>query len=150
MTDKDLKRLRRDELLEMLIAQSKRTEQLERELEEARAALQSRDIFLEEAGSIAEAALRINGVFEAAQAAAQQYLDNIRRISGVQPEAAAEPEKPEETAAEPETPGEKTTAGMDEPEEVAPEAEKNAPAGPRRTNRKVRKGGKGEKKKVAG
>ena len=73
MTDKDLKRLRRDELLEMLIAQSKRTEQLERELEEARAALQSRDIFLEEAGSIAEAALRINGVFEAAQAAAQQY-----------------------------------------------------------------------------
>ena len=150
MTDKDLKRLRRDELLEMLIAQSKRTEQLERELEEARAALQSRDIFLEEAGSIAEAALRINGVFEAAQAAAQQYLDNIRRISGVQPEAAAEPEKPEETAAEPETPGEKTTTGMDEPEEVAPEAEKNAPAGPRRTNRKVRKGGKGEKKKVAG
>ena len=50
MTDKDLKRLRRDELLEMLIAQSKRTEQLERELEEARAALQSRDIFLEEIG----------------------------------------------------------------------------------------------------
>ena len=77
MTDKDLKRLRRDELLEMLIAQSKRTEQLERELDEARAALQSRDIFLEETGSIAEAALRINGVFEAAQAAAQQYLDNM-------------------------------------------------------------------------
>ena len=127
MTDKDLKRLRRDELLEMLIAQSKRTEQLERELEEARAALQSRDIFLEEAGSIAEAALRINGVFEAAQAAAQQYLDNIRRISGVQPEAAAEPEKPGE-AAEPENPGENPKAGTDGPEEAAPAAEKNAPA----------------------
>ena len=128
MTDKDLKRLRRDELLEMLIAQSKRTEQLERELEEARAALQSRDIFLEEAGSIAEAALRINGVFEAAQAAAQQYLDNIRRISGVQPEAAAEPEKPGETAAEPENPGENPKAGTDGPEEAAPAAEENAPA----------------------
>ena len=128
MTDKDLKRLRRDELLEMLIAQSKRTEQLERELEEARAALQSRDIFLEEAGSIAEAALRINGVFEAAQAAAQQYLDNIRRISGVQPEAAAEPEKPREAAAEPENPGENPKAGTDGPEEAAPAAEKNAPA----------------------
>ena len=127
MTDKDLKRLRRDELLEMLIAQSKRTEQLEREREEARAALQSRDIFLEEAGSIAEAALRINGVFEAAQAAAQQYLDNIRRISGVQPEAAAEPEKPGE-AAEPENPGENPKAGTDGPEEAAPAAEKNAPA----------------------
>jgi hypothetical protein len=128
MTDKDLKRLRRDELLEMLIAQSKRTEQLERELEEARAALQSRDIFLEEAGSIAEAALRINGVFEAAQAAAQQYLDNIRRISGVRPEAAAEPEKPGEAAAEPENPGENPKAGTDGPEEAAPAAEENAPA----------------------
>jgi hypothetical protein len=128
MTDKDLKRLRRDELLEMLIAQSKRTEQLERELDEARAALQSRDIFLEETGSIAEAALRINGVFEAAQAAAQQYLDNIRRISGVRPEAAAEPEKPGEAAAEPENPGENPKAGTDGPEEAAPAAEENAPA----------------------
>ena len=133
MTDKDLKRLRRDELLEMLIAQSKRTEQLERELDEARAALQSRDIYvahisLEETGSIAEAALRINGVFEAAQAAAQQYLDNIRRISGVRPEAAAEPEKPGEAAAEPENPGENPKAGTDGPEEAAPAAEENAPA----------------------
>ena len=128
MTDKDLKRLRRDELLEMLIAQSKRTEQLERELDEARAALQSRDIFLEETGSIAEAALRINGVFEAAQAAAQQHLDNIRRISGVRPEAAAEPEKPGEAAAEPENPGENPKAGTDGPEEAAPAAEENAPA----------------------
>ena len=64
MTDKDLKRLRRDELLEMLIAQSKRTDQLQAELDAARAQLASRAIVLEEAGSIAEAALRINGVFE--------------------------------------------------------------------------------------
>lgn len=127
MTDKDLKRLRRDELLEMLIAQSKRTDQLQAELDAARAQLASRAIVLEEAGSIAEAALRINGVFEAAQAAAQQYLDNIRRISGVQPEAAAEPEKPGE-AAEPENPGENPKAGTDGPEEAAPAAEENAPA----------------------
>ena len=33
----------------------------------------------EEAGSIAEAALRINRVFEAAQEAADQYLENIRQ-----------------------------------------------------------------------
>lgn len=32
-----------------------------------------------EAGSIAEAALRINKVFEAAQQAADQYLENIRQ-----------------------------------------------------------------------
>ena len=83
-------------MLEMLIAQSKRTEQLERELDEARAALQSRDIFLEETGSIAEAALRINGVFEAAQAAAEQYLENIRRMSGPLPGEDKTPEAPAE------------------------------------------------------
>lgn len=42
---------------------------------------QSRAIELEEAGSIAEAAIRINGVFEAAQKAAEQYLMNVRRLS---------------------------------------------------------------------
>ncbi len=94
MTDKDLKRLRRDELLEILIAQSKKMDQMQAELDAARAALESREILLREAGSIAEAALRINGVFEAAQAAAQQYLENIRRMSGPLPEeeGAEEPE----------------------------------------------------------
>lgn len=37
-----------------------------------------REIELEEAGSIAEAALKLNGVFEMAQKAADQYLYNIR------------------------------------------------------------------------
>ena len=40
--------------------------------------LASRQIRLEQAGSIAEAALKLNGVFEAAQAACNQYLENIR------------------------------------------------------------------------
>lgn len=94
MTDKDLKRLRRDELLEILIAQSKKMDQMQAELDAARAALESREILLREAGSIAEAALRINGVFEAAEAAAQQYLENIRHMSGPLPEeeGAEEPE----------------------------------------------------------
>ncbi len=42
----------------------------------------SKAIELEEAGSIAEAAIRINGVFEAAQRAAEQYLMNVRELSG--------------------------------------------------------------------
>ena len=41
----------------------------------------SRTIELNEAGSIAEAAIRINGVFEAAQKAAEQYLMNVRELS---------------------------------------------------------------------
>ena len=48
-------------------------------LAEARQQLEERRIMTEEAGSIAEAAFRINRVFEAAQAAADQYLENIRQ-----------------------------------------------------------------------
>ena len=54
---------------------------LKEELEQARKTLQSREIAIDEAGSIAVAALQINGVFEAAQAASQQYIDNIRSLS---------------------------------------------------------------------
>ena len=39
----------------------------------------NRQIELEEAGSIAEAALRLNKVFEAAQKAADQYIYNLRQ-----------------------------------------------------------------------
>lgn len=101
MTDKDLKRLRRDELLEMLIAQSKRMEEMQAELDAARAALDRREILIQEAGSIAEAALRINGVFESAQAAAQQYLENIRRMAGSPPGNANPGDDSEKAAGEP-------------------------------------------------
>ena len=40
--------------------------------------------------------LRINGVFEAAQAAAEQYLENIRRMSGPLPGEDKTPEAPAE------------------------------------------------------
>lgn len=74
-----LKKLSRQDLLEMLIAEEKRIEALEKELEEARAELEDRRIQIENSGSIAEAALKLNGIFEAAQAAADQYLENIKQ-----------------------------------------------------------------------
>lgn len=46
--------------------------------------LASRRIELEDAGSIAEAALRLNGIFEVAQQAAEQYLYNIRVNRGLE------------------------------------------------------------------
>lgn len=82
MEDKQLGKLRRSELLELLIEQAKETERLKAELADARECLKSREIKLEQAGSIAEAALQLNGVFEAAQAAAAQYLENIETLSG--------------------------------------------------------------------
>ena len=80
MTDKELKRLSRTELLELLLAQTKEAERLARKLEKAEQMLADRQLQINKAGDIAQAALAVNGVMEAAQAAAQQYLDNIIRM----------------------------------------------------------------------
>ena len=81
MTDQELRKLKRTELLELLLTQEKENEELRRQLQEARDRLEERKLSLDEAGSIAEAAMRLNGVFEAAQAAADQYLENVRSLS---------------------------------------------------------------------
>lgn len=81
MTDKELRKLSRAELLEMLIAQSKEVALLKKQLQEANEKLEDKRIMIENSGSIAEAALHLNGVFEAAQNAAEQYLENIKRQS---------------------------------------------------------------------
>ena len=90
---KELGKLRRAELLELLLEQTKETERLEKELAVAKEQLRCREIRLHEAGSIAEAALQINGVFEAAQAAAEQYLENIQTLSSQEEAICAEREK---------------------------------------------------------
>ena len=92
MKERDLNKLKRSELLELMLAQSQEIDELRTELEQAREALKRRESALAEAGNIAEAALRLNQVFEQAQAAADQYLENVRRISG-EPETEQEKEK---------------------------------------------------------
>lgn len=82
MTDKELKRLSRAELLEMLLAQMKENEKLKTRLDEMQTQLDDRQIMIDEAGSIAEAALKLSGVFQAAEDAAARYLENIQRLSG--------------------------------------------------------------------
>lgn len=81
MTDKELRRLSRSQLLELMLAQSKRIDKLERELEKAQDELENRRIVAEEAGSIAEAALRLSGIFEAAQQAADMYLESVQQTA---------------------------------------------------------------------
>lgn len=80
MTEKELKRLSRTELLELLLAQTKETERLQKKLEKAEILLSDRYLQVQKAGDLAHAVLEINGVMDSAQAAAQQYLDNIRRM----------------------------------------------------------------------
>ncbi|MDD7601793.1 MAG: hypothetical protein PUK54_04170 [Firmicutes bacterium] len=81
MTDNELRKLSRSELLQMLIAQMEENKALQTSLEKAQAQLADRQIVAEKAGSLAEAALSLNGVFQAADDAARQYLENIARIS---------------------------------------------------------------------
>lgn len=80
MTDNEIKKLSRAELLEILIEQTKEREVEKKQLLELQGKLMSREIKISQAGSIAEASMQLNGVFEAAQEAAKQYLENIERL----------------------------------------------------------------------
>ena len=73
-----LRKLSKLQLLELLAQQERELQVLRNELEEKNAALEDRRIQLEKAGSIAEAALKLNEVFEAAQRAADQYLESVK------------------------------------------------------------------------
>ena len=80
MKEKALKRLSRSELLELLLVQTREAEQMAEELNRLQKQLADRRLRLEAAGDIAHAVLEVNGVMEAAQEAARQYLDNIARM----------------------------------------------------------------------
>lgn len=119
MASKELRKLNRKELLQMLLVQCEETERVQGEMDETNARMAameesyerlkiklnikdqrlnekdaqieelkrtiedmktSREIELTEAGSIAEAALRLNGIFETAQRCADQYLSNVRKL----------------------------------------------------------------------
>ena len=81
MTERELRRLSRRELLELLIEATRERAELEEKYEKALEALRERRIAVSNAGSIAEAALQLNGVFEAAEAACAQYQENLRALS---------------------------------------------------------------------
>lgn len=85
MTDKELRRMSRGELLEMLIIQMDENEALRKQLAQEENELKNRRIIVDEAGSLAEAALRLNGIFEATDQTAQQYLENVCFMAGEKP-----------------------------------------------------------------
>ena len=81
MTEKDLKKLNRYQLLELLIVQTQRADRLQVKLEEAEKQLNEKDLTMSSLGSIAEASLQLAGVFQAAQAAADHYIDAAKKKS---------------------------------------------------------------------
>lgn len=80
MTEKEMKRLNRAELLELLLEQTKETERLQKKLEKTESMLADRYLRVQKAGDLAHAVLEINGVVNVVQIAAQQYLDNIAKM----------------------------------------------------------------------
>ena len=79
LTEKDLRKLNRYQLLEMLIMQTERADKLQEKLEAAESQLNDKEIRLTGLGSIAEASLQLSGVFEAAQTAADRYLEAAKK-----------------------------------------------------------------------
>ena len=86
MTERELRKLSRTDLLELLLAQRKENEQLRCILDETQAQLADRTIKMESAGSIAEASLQLSGIFEAAQNSYQFYIDNVKLLTDRQME----------------------------------------------------------------
>ena len=79
MTDKELKKLNRTKLLQMLLEVERENETLRARNAELEEKMSRRELQIASAGSIAEASLKLSGIFEAAQKAADQYLYNVRR-----------------------------------------------------------------------
>ncbi len=79
MADKELRRMSRMELVEVIYAMQQEEQSLRDENAELRRQLEDRTLRVAEAGSMAEAALGLNRVFEDADAAAAQYVESARR-----------------------------------------------------------------------
>lgn len=81
MTDKDLKHMSRGDLVEIIYQYQNRELELNETIKELTEQLSDRKTRIEYAGSIAEAALSIHHVFEDAQAAADQFLAEVREAN---------------------------------------------------------------------
>ena len=82
MTNKDLKKMKRSELLEIMLAQSREIDSLRKRIDELEEQLDDKQIKIENAGSLAQASLQLTKVFEEAQKAANLYVYNIKRRYG--------------------------------------------------------------------
>ena len=80
MTEKELKKLNRYQLLELLLAQTQRVDQLQMLLEQKEKQLTEYEIRISSLGSIAEASLELSGVFQAAQKAADIYVNAAKSV----------------------------------------------------------------------
>lgn len=86
MTDRQLRKASRTDLLNLLLEEKKENEALKTQLQQMQAQLEKRQMNIEQSGTLAEAALKLSGIFDAAETACQYYTENIRSLSGRQEE----------------------------------------------------------------
>ncbi len=116
MTNKEIEKLTRKELIQMLLTVTEENDRLNGEIEKLTHELKLRKIAIESSGTMAEAAMKLNRVFEAADAAAKQYLQNVKAKADAEIAAAVEAataekeEKPAEDAPAEVAPAEETPA----------------------------------------
>ena len=84
MTERQLRKASRLDLLKLLLEQRKENEALAQQISDLEKRLQRRQIDIDQSGTLAEAALKLRGIFEAAETACQYYTENIRALSGRQ------------------------------------------------------------------
>lgn len=77
MVSKELRKLNRRELIEVIYQMKKNEHQMQEKITALEAALEEKRLRISEAGSVAEAAVSITNVLNAAQEAADLYLHEI-------------------------------------------------------------------------
>jgi len=81
MTNTEVRKLRKKVLIDMLLKQMEDNERMTEEIEELKKELAYKETQITNAGTIAEAAFEMNGVLAAAEAAAQQYLRDVKALT---------------------------------------------------------------------
>ena len=79
MAEIELRKMNRMELIEIIYALQQEEKILEEEKKKLEDRLENWTIQCEKSGSIAEAAVKVSGIMEKAQAAADQYLEAVQR-----------------------------------------------------------------------
>ena len=77
--EKKLRKLNREQLLELLLEMSEEKDRLQEQLDAARAQLEKRDAIMKDAGSLSDVAAKITGILENAQETADVYLESVKK-----------------------------------------------------------------------
>lgn len=77
----DLSKLKKKDLLEIMLRQGEEIDSLRARVEELEAQLSKKEFDISQIGNIAEASLVVTQVFEEAQKAAVIYLNNVKRLA---------------------------------------------------------------------